>query len=133
MFSGIRNAEGVIVRSILAILRVWVLFYVHLFSAATLSSADQDFFLNGLDFSLSNKEASLVPFLLRFSLQLFTLNSSGAFIVLYSWISKSKRNFLLDCLYLLSYREFPLRKVALPVCIKSRGFPWHLQIFSPGF
>ena len=45
LVTGIRNASGVIVRSISSILRVWVLFYVHLFSAITLSSPDQDFFL----------------------------------------------------------------------------------------
>ena len=59
IFLGIRNAQGVIVRSISAILRVWVLFYVNLFSAATLASCDQDFFLNSLDHSLSNEEAVL--------------------------------------------------------------------------
>ena len=59
LFTGIRNAQGVIVRSISAILRVWVLFYVHLFSAATLSPADQEFFINSLDCSLSNEESSL--------------------------------------------------------------------------
>ena len=59
LFAGIRNAQGVIVHSISAILRVWVVFYVHLFSAATLSSADQDFYINSLDCSLLNEEASL--------------------------------------------------------------------------
>ena len=59
LFTGIRNPQGVIVRSISAILRVWVLFYVNLFSAATLASSDQDFFLNSLDRSLSNEEAVL--------------------------------------------------------------------------
>ena len=45
LFTGMRNVHGVIVRSISAILRVWVLFYAHLFAAATLSLADQDFLL----------------------------------------------------------------------------------------
>ena len=55
----IRNARGVIVRSILAILRVWVLFYVNLFSASSLSLSDEDFFLNSLDRFLSSNEAAL--------------------------------------------------------------------------
>ena len=55
----IRNARGVIVRSIAAILRVWVLFYVNLFSASSLSMSDQDFFLNSLDRFLSSEEAAL--------------------------------------------------------------------------
>ena len=59
LFTGIRNARGVIVSSISTILRVWVLFYVNLFSATSLSSPDQDFFLNSLDRFLSSQEASL--------------------------------------------------------------------------
>ena len=58
-FTGIRNARGIIVRSISAILRVWVLFYINLFSASSLSFSDQDFFLNNLDRFLTNEEASL--------------------------------------------------------------------------
>ena len=57
--TGIRNARGVIVHSIAAILRVWVLFYVNLFSASALSLPDQAFFLNSLDRFLSSEEASL--------------------------------------------------------------------------
>ena len=56
MFAGI---QGVVVRSISAILRVWVLFYAHLFSASPLSPPDEDFFLNSLDHFLSSDEASL--------------------------------------------------------------------------
>ena len=47
------------VRSIAAIICVWVLFYVHLFSAATLSAVDQDFFISSLECSVSQEEASL--------------------------------------------------------------------------
>ena len=53
LFTGIRNAQGVIVRSIAAILRVWVLFYVQLFSAATLSSGDHEIF---------SQQLGLLPF-----------------------------------------------------------------------
>jgi len=59
LFAGIRNAHGVVVRSMSAILRVWVIFYVNLFSAATLSNPDQDFFVSSLDRSLSQAEALL--------------------------------------------------------------------------
>ena len=45
LVTGIRNARGVIVRSIAAILRVWVLFYVNLLSASSPSLPDQTFFL----------------------------------------------------------------------------------------
>ena len=44
LFTGIRNAQGVIVCSISAILRVWVLFYVNLFSAAHLLLPIRTFF-----------------------------------------------------------------------------------------
>ena len=59
LFTGIRNAQGVIVRSVSAIIRVWCIFYVQLFSAAILSPSDQDFFLDSLDLSLSDREAGL--------------------------------------------------------------------------
>ena len=59
LVTGIRNARGVIVRSVAAILRVWVLFYVNLFSASSLSLSDQDFFLNSLDRFLSSEEVAL--------------------------------------------------------------------------
>ena len=57
LFNGIRNAQGVVVRSVSAILRVWCLFYVQLFTAAILNSNDQDFFINCLDLCLSDAEA----------------------------------------------------------------------------
>lgn len=59
LFTGIRNAQGVVVHSINAIIRVWCLFYVQLFTAAVLSSSDQDFFINSLDLHLSDPEAAL--------------------------------------------------------------------------
>ena len=59
LFTGIRNAQGVVVRSITAIIRVWCIFYVQLFTAAVLSSSDQDFFINSLDLHLSDPEAAL--------------------------------------------------------------------------
>jgi hypothetical protein len=59
LFTGIRDAQGTIVRSISAILRVWCIFYVQLFSASILSSPDQSFFLNSLEQSLSAEEAQL--------------------------------------------------------------------------
>ena len=39
LFTGIRNAQGVIVHSVSAIIHVWCIFYVQLFSAAILSPA----------------------------------------------------------------------------------------------
>ncbi len=59
LFTGIRNAQGVIVRSVSAILWVWCIFYTQLFTASILSLADQDFFLNCLDLSLTDREAAL--------------------------------------------------------------------------
>jgi hypothetical protein len=59
LFSGIRNAQGIIVRSISAILHVWCLYYVHLFTASSLSQPGQDFFLDSLDLKLSAAESSL--------------------------------------------------------------------------
>ena len=59
LFAGIRDAHGTIVRSVSAILRVWCLFYVQLFSASFLSFPDQDFFLNSLERSLSPEDADL--------------------------------------------------------------------------
>jgi hypothetical protein len=59
LFTGIRNAQGVVVRSISAIIRVWCIFYVQLFTAAVLSPSDQDFFLESLDSTLSDREAAL--------------------------------------------------------------------------
>ena len=59
LFTGIRNAFCVVVRSICAILRVWVLFSVILFSASALSFLDQEFFLNCLDRCLFSEEAAL--------------------------------------------------------------------------
>jgi hypothetical protein len=59
LFTGIRNAQGAIVRSLSAILRVWCIFYVQLFSASILSSSDQSFFINSLEHSLSAEEAQL--------------------------------------------------------------------------
>ncbi len=55
LFTGIRNAQGIIAHSVSAIIRVWCLFYVQLF----LSLADRDFFLDSLDLSLSACEAVL--------------------------------------------------------------------------
>ena len=57
LFNGILNAQGVVVRSVLAILRVWCLFYVQLFTAAILNSYDQEFFINCVDLRLSDAEA----------------------------------------------------------------------------
>ncbi len=59
LFMGIRNAQGVIVRTVSEILRVWCIFYVQLFTASVLSFNDQDFFLNCLDLSLTDHEAEL--------------------------------------------------------------------------
>ena len=59
LFTGIRNAQGVIVRSVSTILRVWCIFYTQLFTASILSLPDQDFFLNCLDLSLTDREAAL--------------------------------------------------------------------------
>ncbi len=59
LFAGIRDTHGTIVRSVSAILRVWCLFYVQLFTASFLSFPDQDFFLNSLERSLSPEEADL--------------------------------------------------------------------------
>ncbi len=59
LFTGICNAQGVIVRSVSAILWVWCIFYTQLFTASILSLHDQDFFLNCLDLSLTNREAAL--------------------------------------------------------------------------
>jgi hypothetical protein len=47
------------VRSVSAILRVWCIFYTQLFTASILSLYDQDFFLNCLDLSLTDREAAL--------------------------------------------------------------------------
>jgi exonuclease III len=59
LFTSIRNAQGIVVRSISAIIRVWCLFYVHLFTACVLVPNDQDFFINSLDLSLSQAESDL--------------------------------------------------------------------------
>ena len=59
LFTGIRNAQGVVVRSISAIIPVWCLFYVQLFTACILSPPDQDFFINSLDLPLSDRESAL--------------------------------------------------------------------------
>ena len=59
LFTGIRNAQGVIVHSVAAIIRVWCLFYVQLFTACVLSPPDQDFYINSLDLALSNNESAL--------------------------------------------------------------------------
>ncbi len=59
LFTGIKNAENIVVRSISAMLRVWILFYVQLFTAAVLVPSDQDFFIHSLDLSLSNTDARL--------------------------------------------------------------------------
>ena len=48
-----------VVRSISANLHVWCMFYVQLFTATVLVSADQDFFINSLDLKLSSAEAAL--------------------------------------------------------------------------
>lgn len=58
-FSGIRNAGGVVVRSISAIVRVWCLFYLQLFTATLLVPSDQDFFLGCLRRKLSPADARL--------------------------------------------------------------------------
>ena len=57
LFTGIRNTQGVVVSSISAILRVWCMFYVQLFSASLLVASDQDFFINSLELSLSSLES----------------------------------------------------------------------------
>jgi hypothetical protein len=59
LFTGIRNAQGFIVRSVSAIIRVWCLFYVQLFTAYVLSPTDQDFFINSLVLTLSSDESAL--------------------------------------------------------------------------
>ena len=59
LFTGIRNAQGVVVRSISAIIHVWCIFYIQLFTAAVLSPCDQDFFLDSLDRKLPDPEAAL--------------------------------------------------------------------------
>jgi hypothetical protein len=59
VFTGIKNAQNVVVRSISAIIRVWILFYVQLFTASVLVPSDQDFFINSLDLSLSRADADL--------------------------------------------------------------------------
>lgn len=59
LFSGIRNAAGHVVRSVSAMLHVWCLFYIQLFSAAILSFQEQNFFLHSLSFSLSASDSSL--------------------------------------------------------------------------
>ena len=57
LFTSIKNAQGVVVRSLSAIIRVWCLFYVHLFTACVLVPSDQDFFINSLDLTLSQAES----------------------------------------------------------------------------
>ncbi|CAB3997114.1 Hypothetical predicted protein [Paramuricea clavata] len=59
LFSGIKNAQGLVVHSISAIIRVWCLFYVQLFTAAILVPGDQAFFLGSLERSLSHTESAL--------------------------------------------------------------------------
>ena len=59
LFTGIKNAQGVVVRSISAIIRVWCIFYVQLFTAAVLVPSDQDFFINSLVHSFSPVNANL--------------------------------------------------------------------------
>jgi hypothetical protein len=59
LFTGIRNAQGVIVRSVSAIIRVWCIFYAQLFTACVLSPTDQYFFINALDLTLSRDESAL--------------------------------------------------------------------------
>ena len=59
LFTGIKNARGTVVRSVSAILRVWCLFYVHLFTACALVPNDQDFFIQSLDYSLPADESRL--------------------------------------------------------------------------
>ena len=51
--------QGTIVRSISAILRVWCMFYVQLFTASIVSPSDQSFFVNSLDRSVSSEESQL--------------------------------------------------------------------------
>ena len=46
LFTGICDAQSVVVRSVSAIIRVWCLFYIQLFTATVLSSSDQPFFFN---------------------------------------------------------------------------------------
>ena len=59
LFSGIKNAQGMVVSSISAIIRVWCLFYVQLFTAAILVPTDQAFFIDSLERSLSPAESTL--------------------------------------------------------------------------
>ncbi len=75
LFTGIRNAQGVIVRSVSAIIRVWCIFYVQLFSAAILSPSDQEFFLDSLDLLLSDRKAGLCEGEVTLEERLTALNS----------------------------------------------------------
>ena len=59
LFTGIRNAEGVVAYSISAIIRVWCLIYVQLFTAASLCHSEKDFFVNTLDRKLSDRHSAL--------------------------------------------------------------------------
>ena len=59
VFAGIKNSHNVVVRSVSAIIRVWILFYVQLFTASVLVPSDQDFFINSLDLSLSLADADI--------------------------------------------------------------------------
>ena len=59
VFTGIKNSQNVVVRSVSAIIRVWILFYVQLFTASVLVPSDQDFFINSLDLSLSLADADI--------------------------------------------------------------------------
>ena len=59
LFHGIRNVRGVIVRSIHDILRVWCFFYYTLFTAASLVTSDQDFFISSICRTLSSRDRDL--------------------------------------------------------------------------
>ena len=59
LFSGIKNAQGMVVSSISAIIRVWCLFYVQLFTAAILVPTDQALFIDSLERSPSPAESTL--------------------------------------------------------------------------
>lgn len=58
IITGIRNPQGRVVRSIQAILRVWVFFYVNLFLASRVVPEDSNFLLNGLKHRLSATESA---------------------------------------------------------------------------
>ena len=59
LFAAIKTLSGRVVRSVLLIARAWVSFYVALFTAQSLDSGQQDFFLNQLTQLLTPAERRL--------------------------------------------------------------------------